>query len=71
MKAEWEKHLAHERVCRDALVECGNPAPTKPDPVNGLVRVEARIFNGRVFFAHLKKHGHTAATFNTCECRNK
>lgn len=67
-KHDWRVRLEHARVCRDALVECGNKQPTSPDPDGGLITVECRFFNGRVFFGFLKERNHTDGDFDACKC---
>lgn len=66
---DWEKRLAHERTCRDALVACGNRAPSRPDPEGGLVTVQVRVFKGAVYFDFIKQRGHDHAEYNMCVCR--
>lgn len=65
----WEKNLKHERDVRDALVACGNPKPTEPDPDGGVIRVPVRIFKGRIFWLLMKDRGHDNSDFNSCMCR--
>ena len=68
---EWEKHLQHERVSRDALVKCGNPAPSEPDPEGGLIPVQAHTFKGDIYWAYLEERGHNNAIYERCKCKNK
>ena len=67
-REDWEERLNHARACRDALIVCGNKAPEKPDPPGSLRLVQARTFNGRVFFAEIGRLGHDAAQFDLCKC---
>ena len=67
----WEKRLAHAKVCRDALVACGNPAPKEPDPKGGLMHVICQRFDGKTFFKHLNERGHTDAEYERCLCSKK
>lgn len=70
MLIPWQIRLAHDRVVRDALVACGNPAPIKPDPPGGLVQIQAKIFKSKEFWDHMLKHQHTAGSVLDCSCRH-
>ena len=64
----WQQMLAHEKVCRDALVACGNQAPEEPDPPGGFFAVNARMFNEEIYFTYLNEHNHTHTEFDKCVC---
>lgn len=69
---EWQKRLVHERVCRDALIACGNAAPTRPDPTNGLIQVRPVLkFNGKVYSEYLNGKGHTHSDYSLCACAGR
>lgn len=65
----WQILLNHARAVRNALVACGNSAPTRPDPAGGLVNVEQRKFNGVVFWKSMEDQGHNASTPEACKCK--
>lgn len=69
MMEPWERHLKHEKDCRDALIACGNPAPIEPDPEGGMIRVICQRFDGKIFWNHLESTGHNSAEFNQCRCK--
>jgi hypothetical protein len=68
MPYDWKKHLKHQRDDRDALVACGNPAPSRPDPDGGLIEVKPRIFHGKIYNDFMRERGHTTVDFYKCEC---
>jgi hypothetical protein len=65
----WQILLAHAKAVRNALIACGNPAPTRPDPHGGLVNVSMRRFNGTIFWKSMEEQGHNASTPDKCKCR--
>lgn len=67
----WELMLEHAKAERDALVACGNPAPTKPDPPGGMVPVSDRRYKAKEYWSVMKARGHTSVLFETCACRLK
>lgn len=64
----WEKRLKHDRVVRDALVDCGNKKPDRPDPPGGLIEVQPLVYNSEIFWKHLTENGHDGYCFVDCSC---
>lgn len=67
---DWKKELEHARAVRNALVACGNPAPSRPDPEGGVVNVQQRKFNGEIFWKSMNEQGHDASLPEKCKCRH-
>jgi hypothetical protein len=67
----WEKRLKHEKdVLNTYCIMNKIPLPEHPKNAIIIPKEKFRKFDGKFFFNEMKKLGHNAIDFNSCNCKS-